>query len=128
MAIGQTTVHIDGDDYMITHFPTTKGLAIEVKLVKLLGPAFMEMQKAAQNEGNEDSVMASAITCLIGQMDNIDVVALVKELVAGVTIGTKSINFDHDFAGRHSVLFELVKEVLKFNFADVFSKLGLKGQ
>lgn len=128
MAIGQTTVHIDGDDYMITHFHTTKGLAIEVKLGKLLGPAWLELQKAAADDNTQEAVLASAIGCLIEQMDKVDVVALIKELVAGVTIGTKSINFDHDFAGRHATLFELVKEVLKFNFADVFSKLGLEGQ
>jgi hypothetical protein len=50
---------------------------------------------------------------------------LIKELLSGVTKGTATINFDQEFAGRYGAIFDLVKEVLKFNFADVFSKLGL---
>ena len=57
---------------------------------------------------------------LIEQFDKVDVVALIKELLSGVTKGTATINFDQEFAGRYGVIFDLVKEVLKFNFADVF--------
>ena len=125
--IQQIDVHIDGTDYKITQFKATQGLAIEVKLVKLLGPAFMELQKVAQedSENGQEAVLSSAINTLIMQMDKVDVVSLVKELLSGVTKGTAAINFDMEFAGRYGVMIELVKEVLKANFADVFSKLGL---
>jgi hypothetical protein len=125
MAIQQLDVHIDGVDYKITQFLTTKGLGIEVKLMKLLGPSFMELQKASQDENAQEAVLSAAITVLIEQFDKVDVVALIKELLSGVTKGTATINFDQEFAGRYGVIFDLVKEVLKFNFADVFSKLGL---
>lgn len=125
MAIQQLDVHIDGVDYKITQFLATKGLGIEVKLMKLLGPSFMELQKAAQDENAQEAVLSAAITVLIEQFDKVDVVALIKELLSGVTKGTATINFDQEFAGRYGVIFDLVKEVLKFNFADVFSKLGL---
>jgi hypothetical protein len=125
MAIQQLDVHIDGVDYKITQFLATKGLGIEVKLMKLLGPSFMELQKASQDENAQEAVLSAAITVLIEQFDKVDVVALIKELLSGVTKGTATINFDQEFAGRYGVIFDLVKEVLKFNFADVFSKLGL---
>jgi hypothetical protein len=125
MAIQQLDVHIDGIDYKITQFLTTKGLGIEVKLMKLLGPSFMELQKVAQDENAQEAVLSAAITVLIEQFDKVDVVALIKELLSGVTKGTATINFDQEFAGRYGAIFDLVKEVLKFNFADVFSKLGL---
>jgi hypothetical protein len=125
MAIQQLDVHIDGVDYKITQFLTTKGLGIEVKLMKLLGPSFMELQKVAQDENAQEAVLSAAITVLIEQFDKVDVVALIKELLSGVTKGTATINFDQEFAGRYGAIFDLVKEVLKFNFADVFSKLGL---
>jgi hypothetical protein len=125
MAIQQLDVHIDGVDYKITQFLATKGLGIEVKLMKLLGPSFMELQKAAQDENAQEAVLSAAITVLIEQFDKVDVVALIKELLSGVTKGTATINFDQEFAGRYGAIFDLVKEVLKFNFADVFSKLGL---
>lgn len=125
MAIEQLDVHIDGVDYKITQFLATKGLGIEVKLMKLLGPSFMELQKAAQDENAQEAVLSAAITVLIEQFDKVDVVALIKELLSGVTKGTATINFDQEFAGRYGAIFDLVKEVLKFNFADVFSKLGL---
>lgn len=125
MAIQQLDVHIDGVDYKITQFLATKGLGIEVKLMKLLGPSFMELQKASQDENAQEAVLSAAITVLIEQFDKVDVVALIKEMLSGVTKGTATINFDQEFAGRYGVIFDLVKEVLKFNFADVFSKLGL---
>lgn len=125
MAIQQLDVHIDGVDYKITQFLATKGLGIEVKLMKLLGPSFMELQKASQDENAQEAVLTAAISALIEQFDKVDVVSLVKELLSGVTKGTATINFDQEFAGRYGVIFDLVKEVLKFNFADVFSKLGL---
>lgn len=125
MATQQLDVHIDGVDYKITQFLATKGLGIEVKLMKLLGPSFMELQKAAQDENAQEAVLSAAITVLIEQFDKVDVVALIKELLSGVTKGTATINFDQEFAGRYGAIFDLVKEVLKFNFADVFSKLGL---
>lgn len=125
MATQQLDVHIDGIDYKITQFLATKGLGIEVKLMKLLGPSFMELQKASQDENAQEAVLSAAITVLIEQFDKVDVVALIKELLSGVTKGTATINFDQEFAGRYGAIFDLVKEVLKFNFADVFSKLGL---
>jgi len=128
MAIQQLDVHIDGVDYKITQFLATKGLGIEVKLMKLLGPSFMELQKASQagdNDAAQEAVLTAAITTLIEQFDKVDVVSLIKELLSSVTKGTATINFDQEFAGRYGAIFDLVKEVLKFNFADVFSKLGL---
>lgn len=125
MAIAQIDVHVDGADYKITQFLATKALGIEVKLMKLLGPSFMELQKAAQDENAQEAVLTAAITTLIEQFDKVDVVALVKELMSGVTKGTAAINFDHEFAGRTGALIDLIKEVLKANFSDVFSKLGL---
>jgi hypothetical protein len=125
MAIQQLDVHIDGVDYKITQFLATKGLGIEVKLMKLLGPSFMELQKASQDENAQEAVLTAAISTLIEQFDKVDVVSLIKELLSGVTKGTATINFDQEFAGRYGAIFDLVKEVLKFNFADVFSKLGL---
>lgn len=122
--INQIDVHVDGVDYKITQFPTTKALTIETRLIKLLGPAFMELQSAA-NDGDGEKVLGEAITALIASMDKVDVVQLVKDLVSNTTKGTAAINFDVEFAGRTGALFELVKEVLKANFADVFSKLGL---
>ena len=126
MAIEQLDVHIDGVDYKITQFLATKGLGIEVKLMKLLGPSFMELQKAAQDENAQEAVLSAAITALIEQFDKVDVVALIKELLSGVTKGTATINFDQEFAGKTGGIWELVKEVVMFNFGDVFSKLGLQ--
>lgn len=123
--IGQKNVTIGGVDYMLTQFKATQGLVIEMKLIKLLGPAFVELQKMAADGGGEDEVLTLAINKLIEQMDKIDVVSLIKELVMSATRGTVAFNFDQEFAGRYGDMFELVKEVLVFNFADVFSKLGL---
>ena len=121
--IDQKDVVIGGDTFKITQFGATQALGIEVKLMKLLGPAFLELQKAGQE--NEEAAISAAINILLSGFDKVDVVSLVKELVSRVTKGTVAINFDMEFAGKTGVLIELITEVVKFNFADVFSKLGL---
>lgn len=119
MAIAQTNTHVNGTDYIITQFGATQGIRIQRQLVRLLGAPILDAQK----DGGDLNV-ASLIKAVIDNLDNVEVEKLVPELVSRVTIGTKSINFDDHFAGKYGDLLALIKEVLTFNFQDVFTQLG----
>lgn len=138
--IEQKNVSIEGNDYMLTQFKASLGLKLMKQLTKLLGPAFIELQKASDTSDikgknadeakakREEQAMMNAALVLIDNMDKVEVEALVITLVTqGATKGTMSINFDLEFAGKYDVLFSLVKEIVSFNFGNVFSKLGSGG-
>lgn len=137
--IEQRNVHFDGTDYMITQFKATLGIKLLKQLTKLLGPAFIELQRAGDTSDikgknaeeakakREENAMMSAAQILIDNLDNVEVEQLVLALMSGVTKGTMPINFDMEFAGKYDVLFSLLKEVVSFNYGNVFSKLGSTG-
>ena len=134
--IEQRNVHISGQDYMITQFKATLGIKLMKQLAKLLGPAFIELQRAgdtgdikgknaeAEKAKREEQAMMNAATVLIDNLDNVEVEQLVITLMSGVTKGTQTINFDMEFAGKYDVLFSLLKEVVSFNFGNVFFAIG----
>lgn len=137
MAITQKNVTINGVDYLLTTIPGKKSMRFSKQLAKLLGPAFLELQASgvdanaqgkkaeADNKAKEEAAIIKAIKALIDNLDDVDVEALVIDLVMnGATKGTLAINFDVEFAGNLGGLFSLVKEIVMFNYQDVFSSLG----
>lgn len=132
----QKNIIINGQDYLLTTFKATIGLKLLKQLTKLIGPAFLELQKVDMSEAKgknaeqikerlEEQAMMNAASVLIDNLDNVEVEALVFNLIdQGVTKGGMKLNFDIEFSGQFDVLFDLVKEVISFNYGNVFSKLG----
>ncbi len=120
MQNNQRTVNVDGTDYMITHFKTSQGLGIKAQLIKIAAPLIASANGDKEQEINIQS-MALAIT---NSLDRGEIVTLCKELVSCTYKGSQQINFDLEFMGRYDVLFNLVKEVLDFNYSSVFRALG----
>lgn len=117
MAIEQRVVTVAGNDYLITHLPTTKGLVVMKSLVKLLGPVLGSL-----TETSGPSVLVEA---LAENIDNVDVVELIQRLMVTVTKANgQPLNFETDFAGQYHVLIALAKEVVDFNYGSVFTLLG----
>ena len=116
MAIQQRDISINDESYMLTHMPATKGVKVLKQLVKLIGPAAAEIFQ----EGN----IGGAVDILVKNMDSVDVEALLKELVASAAKGNMTINFDNEFAGDYAKLLKLCKEVVEYNFGNVFTLIG----
>lgn len=123
MAIKQKEVVIGGDSYLLTSLPATKGLKLLKQITKLVGPAFGELSKGGADQ--EGPGVSGAIEKLVENLDNVDVENLVKELVSSASKGSVAISFDHEFSGEYAKLFELVKEIVEFNYGSVFTKLGI---
>lgn len=119
MIESQMTVNVGGTDYLINKFKGKEGLMIGAKIGKLIAPLFA----ASANNGTELDIgkIADYIT---DKMDEDSVCQLIVKLMTSVYKGSQQVNFDTEFAGNYAVLFDLIKEVVMFNYSDVFSKLG----
>lgn len=121
----QKTVTINGEDFLLTTMPATKGLKVLKQITKLIGPSFGELTKGAESNEN---VIAPAIQKLVENLDEVEVEMLVKEMVSSATKGSITINFDSEFSGEYGKLFHLVKEIAEFNFGSVFTLVGISGE
>ena len=89
----QTTITVDDIDYLVTAMPATKGLM------------FIEKHQVAIDEGKADLSQMKQIICNYVSKENMQ-------------ITEKS--FDVSFARRYAHLNKLYKEVLNFNFEELF--------
>lgn len=89
----QITVTVDDQDYLVTAMPATKGLI------------FIEKYQAAIDEGKADLSQMKQIICNYVSKDNMQITEK---------------TFDVAFARRYAHLNKLYKEVLNFNFEELF--------
>ena len=89
----QTTITVDGEDYLVSAMPATKGLV------------FIEKHQEAIDAGKADLSQMRKIICNYVSKDNMQ-------------ITEKS--FDITFSRRYAHLNKLYKEVLNFNFEELF--------
>ena len=118
--------------FILTQFDAFAGLAYQRKLVKILAPSFLALQEVMDNkptstatENTSGSAVAAALSKLVDNLDQVEP-AFIKELIVkgAQKEGRVAINFDNDFAGNYGVMFQLVKEIVMFNFEDLFQMLG----
>lgn len=113
----QKQVEIGGKIYTITKLPATKGLKYQKYFLKVLGPAYIEAQKS------EHSTMADVLAKVIEHLDEID-----EEKLKGLVVDSEVVSaarFDLEFSGNLLNLFKLIKEIVFFNYEDVFTLLGM---
>lgn len=119
MKIRQTKpVDIDGQNFVITQFPATFGNKILKEIQKLFLPLWAELNI---KEGAMDAEFIKHASDKLSELDE----ELIRDMVCqACSIQPKK--FDDEFAGAYSTLFELVYEIVWFNYEDVFQKLGLQ--
>jgi hypothetical protein len=116
----QKIVHIGDETYVINPFLTTKGLRVKAKLVKYLGSS-LSAALSAEDEGTVVDLIAG----VFAEITEDQYVELIKEILSNVTKNNMNVDFDKEFALNYGNLFKLVKEVLEFNYNDLFSLLGI---
>jgi hypothetical protein len=123
--IKQKTTTINGEEFLLSTIPATKGIKLLKQLTKLIGPSFTELLKGGEDGGEGANPMGVAMEKLFDNLDTVDVESLIKELVASsATKGSMAINFDMEFSGEYGKLFTLVKEIVEFNYGSVFTMFG----
>ena len=121
---GFRSKNINGVEYTLKVLPATAGLKVGNALIKaaapLLGLIVDSSKKDLEFAADDNTATMLAMT-LVEQMDNLDVVDLIKLLVSGVSANGTQIDFETHFAGQYGVLIALVEFSLVENFGNFFS-------
>lgn len=117
----QKTVTINGQEYLLNQFGAIEGLKYQKALAQVLLPAIAEITKNADSEASAISI---GMTKLAENIDKVDEKMIEAMVIRGATKNNLTINFDNEFAGKYMELFQLVKEIVLFNFGSVFTMLG----
>jgi hypothetical protein len=120
---------IDGKEYEIGHFMTSKGTKMLTRLTRLvlapLGAAFTGSKSADSLMDSEISI-DKATAALSQNLDEDLVLSTIKELMSEVRLGTgMQIEFETHFAGDMMHMLNVVKTVLEHNYGDFFG--GVSG-
>lgn len=131
---------LDGKTFYISQFPATEGLRLLTALTKLAGPSISKAVSAFKGDATnlldtdlskiDLSMFGDAIETLVSQLYEDPTLNLIKRLLAttrykddekgdGKYIAVSDA-FDLLFARNYKILFQLLKEVVVFNFGDVF--------
>jgi tail assembly chaperone len=119
------TITINGNEFFCTQFPARKGLKIQFKLFKLIGPLFATAT-AMQNDNID---LESVTKGLMKSLNEDEFFNFIRyELMQDVRINGQEINdanFDMTFAGDYKSLYELIFFVIKTNYGNFFSKVNI---
>lgn len=118
----QKEVTIGENTYLLHQFGAIEGLKYQKALAQVLLPAIAEISKAG--EMSESSAISIGMNKLAENIDKVDERMIEAMVVRGATKNNMAINFDNEFAGKYMQLFQLVKEIVMFNFGSVFTMLG----
>lgn len=123
----QHKVCINDVDYIINPFKGKQGLKLQMKLLKLVQPALSAIRDLT-DEADQMAIIGEMIKGVMSRADEDEILQLIEELLAGVYKGTIKLDIDKEFTCNYSVVFHLLKEVIMFNFKDVFSQLGIASE
>lgn len=118
----QKEIEIKGTKYLLTQFDGMFGFSVLQKVQAIFIPAWAQMQREIIN-GNEAAFvdMVAALSPKLAELDS----GLIKQVIEkGATRNSIQIDFARDFAGKYMEMLSLLKEILMFNFKDVFQELG----
>lgn len=118
------TTEIGGNTYAVTLFTTSTSIKLLRRLVKVLGPSLAALFEGTSEFSLDDSgPITKAMSLLSDNIDKDDVVELLKDLVKNTRRNGSEINFDIDFRGKLTELFQLSVFIVKENYGN-FSELA----
>lgn len=119
---------IDGVNYTVTQFPARRGIKIQTKLAKLLGPTFAALNTGKGSILDQDvGNLSGAVNALVGRLDEDYVVNFVLELLMCTRREGKEITeglFDTVYAGNYKELYKAILFVLEVNYGSFMKELG----
>jgi hypothetical protein len=120
---------IDGKRYIFTQYMMDKGLEIFAEITRIAAEPLALFAPYAVDKDREmpDDLYSSIAKAFMSNIAPKEFVRLSKELIAGTNIITenqnRAVNFNADFAGDYVHLLNVLKEMLQFQFGNVFQKL-----
>ena len=116
-------------DVQIYKLPASQGLVVGTKLLKLILPVLggMADEIFSEDASNESPKTFTEIAQrLLTQLDNFDILSLVKQLLDGAAIDGREQDFDEYFMANYGALLLILEFALRENFQSFFEVTGLK--
>lgn len=126
--MNEKSVNVRGNDYYIKAFQGKKAFLIKVKLMPLISKvlaAFSKGDDDTPQEVNLVEVIAKAAESIFTTLEPEKALSLVEEMLSETYKGNMKINFDCEFCANQAAIYELLFEVIKLNYPDLFQMLGI---
>lgn len=123
---------IDGVKCTVTQFPASEGVAIMIKLTKIIGPLLSSTLSKSGSISNIMDIdlknMDGAVTVLLGSLSESEFDVFVKRLLKHTLLDGQSVTdtFDIVFQGKYGLLFKVLKFVMEVNYKDFLAEIGLE--
>lgn len=116
----------NGKKYIVSAFKGRKGLQLKVRLLKVASPMLDEIQSLGDaDDAKSNDAIFKLIKKLVEETDTDEVLSILEELMTCVTTENGAVDFDTEFQKNYVSLYKLSAEVIKENYGDVFSALGM---
>lgn len=117
----QAIIDIGGRQYTIDAFRGREGWKYLPRITKFIMPIIEALGGA---ENIDEQIALSKFAGLLDGDNADEIYNLVQELMSGVSVEGRAINFDTEFAQKYDVLLKLTLEVLKLNYLESFQRLA----
>ena len=116
----------NGKKYIIKAFKGRKGLQLKVRLLKVASPMLEDLQLLGDaDDTKSNDAIFKLIKKLVEETDTGEVLSILEELMTCVSTENGDVDFDTEFQKNYVSLYKLSAEVIKENYGDVFSALGM---
>ena len=116
----------NGKKYIIKAFKGRKGLQLKVRLLKVASPMLEDLQLLGDaDDTKSNDAIFKLIKKLVEETDTDEVSSILEELMTCVSTENGDVDFDTEFQKNYVSLYKLSAEVIKENYGDVFSALGM---
>ena len=116
----------NGKKYIIKAFKGRKGLQLKVRLLKVASPMLEDLQLLGDaDDAKSNDAIFKLIKKLVEETDTDEVLSILEELMTCVSTENGDVDFDTEFQKNYVSLYKLSAEVIKENYGDVFSTLGM---
>ena len=130
---GERIVKYENKIYKIRQFKGKKSLEIMAKITKYASGTLGRFAQSLFSTGEDEDVSAAEVVMagsMLGAFADVDDPELIKficeDIVAEVVVDNESFDWDKEFTGTNMlVCFDLVRQVVVYNYSPVFQQLGI---
>lgn len=124
--------NINDIDYELKLLNTSRAFITAEQLIKLglpsLGAGLDNAMLGDEEEFLESQTFATIAILITRQMDEVDVLSIVKELLKDMTADKAPVDFEKYFRGRMDLLIEIIEFALRENYGSLFIGTSLIGK
>lgn len=134
MACKSEEVSVDGRRYILNQYTAGKAVKLLARIAKVIGKPIALITGGGMGKEMTGEILATAVDALTQNLEPDDLDKMIRDILEGTLLidGNKNKNvvaiFDIEFAGELGHLFNLLKEVLKFQYSDFLAVTAVATQ